>query len=232
MRSILLAAGYGKRLKPLTDNTPKCLALINGKPLLQHWLEKLSSINFGPFLVNTHYLSKKVNKFIEHSQFNDAVTLSYEPKLLGTAGTLLTNLDFFQNQDGLLVHADNYCLDDLKEFVAAHHNRPLHCSMTMMVFRSNIPSSCGIVRLDKQGVVQEFYEKNADPPGNLANGAIYLLSAQLLQRLQNEFQDAENFSIDVLPYLKGEIFAYETSDFFVDIGTPANYALANIHAGN
>ncbi len=224
---MLLAAGYGKRLNPWTDTTPKCLAPINGKPLLQHWLEKLSSSSFGPFFINTHYLSRQVESFIKHSHFNDMATLSYEPELLGTAGTLLTNLDFFQGQDGLLLHADNYCLDDFKKMLAAHQARPAHCLMTMMIFRTNYPSSCGIVKLDKQGVVEEFYEKADNPPGNLANGAIYMISASLLQRLQIEFAHAVDLSLDVLPYLTGEIFAYETSEFFIDIGTPENYLLAN-----
>ena len=94
MRAILLAAGLGTRLRPITDTIPKCLVLIHGKPLLQIWLEKLTEVGIGPFLINTHYLHKQVEKFIEESEFSEQVELVYEEKLLGTAGTLSKNIDF------------------------------------------------------------------------------------------------------------------------------------------
>ena len=100
MRVMLLSAGFGTRLRPLTDNMPKCLVPIKGQPLLQIWLERLSSIGLGPFLINTHYLADKVSSFITTSQFCDQVTLFHEKNLLGTAGTLMVNLDFFQGKDG------------------------------------------------------------------------------------------------------------------------------------
>ena len=76
--------------------------------------------------------------FIEKGVFKNQVTLVHEPKLLGTAGTLINNLDFFQGGDGLFIHTDNYCLADFNSFVRAHKNRPSHCVMTMMTFRKHI----------------------------------------------------------------------------------------------
>jgi mannose-1-phosphate guanylyltransferase len=78
-----------------------------------------------------------------------------------------------------LIHADNYCLADFTAFQQAHYNRPPECLMT---FRTDNPSSCGILELDERGVVIGFHEKVASPPGNLANGAVYILSAELLKR--------------------------------------------------
>ena len=63
MRAILLAAGYGTRLRPLTNKIPKCLVSIKGKPLLQIWLEQLTAAGIGPFLINTHYLADQVVDF-------------------------------------------------------------------------------------------------------------------------------------------------------------------------
>jgi mannose-1-phosphate guanylyltransferase len=123
MRAILLAAGFGTRL-PLTNTMPKCLVPIHGQPLLGIWLERLTQAGIGPFLVNTHYLADQVEQFIAASPYRDQVTLVHESTLLGTAGTLMANLDFFQGEDGLLIHADNYCLADFREFMEAHRQRP------------------------------------------------------------------------------------------------------------
>jgi len=227
MRALLLAAGLGTRLRPLTDTMPKCLVPIKGQPLLKIWLERLTKAGIGPFLVNTHYLASQVETFIEASLYRDQVSLIDEPDLLGTAGTLIANLDFFHGEDGLLIHADNYCLADFTAFQQAHRNRPPECIMTMMIFRTDTPSSCGIVELDKRGVVIGFHEKVANPPGKLANGAVYILSAELLKRLAAELLTVKDFSTEVLSRFLGRIYSYETSEMFLDVGTPESYEQAN-----
>mgnify|MGYP001312369035 CR=1 FL=1 len=227
MKTILLAAGFGKRLMPLTKDIPKCLVPIKGVPLLDIWLTRLVEFNLGPFLVNTHYLSSQVEAFIRDSKHNNYVTIANELVLMGTAGTLIKNLDFFQGGDGLLIHSDNYCMADFNAFVSAHKNRPKECLLTMMTFRTNNPTSCGIVELNHQGVVTKFYEKVSNPPGNLANGAIYILSAELLEMIKKELSYVEDFSTEILNRLMGRIYTYETHELFIDIGTPETYQKAN-----
>ena len=224
MRAILLAAGYGTRLRPLTNTIPKCLVPIKGKPLLEIWLERLTQAGFGPFLINTHYLANKVENFILNSSYRGQVKLVYEPKLLGTAGTLIKNLEFFQGQDGMLIHADNYCLADLKKFVRTYQERPKECLMTMMTFRTETPESCGIVEVDKRGVVQAFHEKVKSPPGNLANGAVYVLSSELLKKIRKNLKNESDFSTEILPKLIGNMSIHESETLFCDIGTPEVYA--------
>jgi mannose-1-phosphate guanylyltransferase len=227
MRALLLAAGLGTRLRPLTDTIPKCLVPIKGKPLLGIWLERLTQASIGPFLINTHYLANQVMDFTADSPYRDQVTLVNELELQGTAGTLIANLDFFQGKDGLLIHADNYCLADFTNFQLAHHNRPPECLMTMMTFRTDNPLTCGIVNLDKSGVVTGFHEKVSKPPGNLANGAVYILSADLLNRLATDLHTVKDFSTEVLNKFLGRIYSYETSEVFMDVGTPETYEQAN-----
>jgi mannose-1-phosphate guanylyltransferase len=227
MKALLLAAGVGSRLLPITKTIPKCLVSIHGRPLLAVWLDRLVKFRLGPFLINTHYLPDQVESFIEQSQFRKLVTLVYEPKLLGTAGTLIANLDFFEGQDGMLIHADNYCMADLSEFVLAHQNRPSNCLMTMMTFRTLDPSSCGIIDLDERGIVRQLYEKIDNPPGNLANGAVYILSRQLIEMLRCNSDNIHDFSLQILPNLIGHIFTFETQETFIDIGTPEAYSRAN-----
>ncbi len=227
MRALLLAAGLGLRLRPITDSTPKCLVTIKGQPLLAIWLERLAKAGIGPFLINTHYLAEQVNAFVNGSSYFDQISLINESELKGTAGTLIANLEFFQGEDCLLIHSDNYCMADFLAFQQAHRNRPPECLMTMMTFRTSDPSSCGIVKLDKRGVVVGFYEKVANAPSNLANGAVYILSAELLNILASELYDVTDFSTQVLNKLVGRIYTYETFELFIDVGTPKTYAQAN-----
>lgn len=227
MRALLLAAGLGTRLRPLTNQVPKCLVPIHGQPLLEIWLERLSQAGIGPFLINTHYLAEQVEAFIETCRYREQASLVYEQELLGTAGTLNANLGFFQGEDGLLIHADNFCLADIRAFEQAHRQRPPECLMTMMTFRTDAPSLCGIVELDVRGVVIGFHEKVASPPGNLANGAVYILSAELLERMGEDLRDVTDFSTEVLHRFVGRIYTYETHEVFLDIGTPESYAKVN-----
>ena len=223
MRALLLAGGLGTRLRPLTENTPKCLVPIKGRPLLDIWLERLTKVGVNQFLINTHYLAQKVERYVQTSTYQDQIILVSEDTLLGTAGTLIENIDFFQGQDGLLIHADNYCLADLVAFQQAHLNRPQHCLMTMMTFRTSDPRSCGVVELDDNGVVIGFHEKGSNPPGNLANAAIYILSSELLIQIREDLYLAKDFSIDIVSRLIGKIYSYETTELLVDIGTIEQY---------
>ncbi len=227
MKAILLAAGFGTRLRPLTDHIPKCLVPIKGKPLLEIWLERLSEAGLGSLLTNTHYLSDQVEMFLEASSLKEQVTIVYEPVLLGTAGTLLANIDFFEGEDGMLIHADNYSLADFKAFINAHEKRPGSCLMTMLTFKTDSPSECGIVELNKEGIVVGFHEKVENPPSKLANGAVYILSSQMLNILMKDFSQVSDFSTEVLPHFIGKIYTYETKEVFMDIGTPETYKMAN-----
>ena len=226
MRAILLAAGKGKRLRPYTLHTPKCLMKINDIPLLYIWLTRLSDVGINNFLINTHYLSDKVNDFILKSKFAKNVFLKHEVKLLGTAATLINNKKFFNNSDCLIVHADNYCLADFDEFILAHNNRPPECIMTMMLFKTPDPTNCGIVELDQRGVVTSFHEKVKSPPSNIANAAIYILSSDFFEKIPFRLHLSKDFSKDILPNLLGKIYTYETNKTMIDIGNKKNYNLA------
>jgi mannose-1-phosphate guanylyltransferase len=224
MRALLLAAGYGTRLRPITDFVPKCLVPIKGKPLLQIWLENLTDAGIGPFLVNTHYLSEQVFSFVHQSKFSSMITLSYEPILLGTGGTMLYNHTFFENEDGLLIHADNYCLTDFKKFIEFHQNRPSGCVMTLMSFKTLQPNACGILEVDENNILVKFHEKVSNPPGNLANGAVYIMTPEVIKwMIQNK---ATDITRDVIPNFIGRIFTFENTNIHIDIGSTSEFARA------
>lgn len=95
VRALLLAAGLGIRLRPLTDEWPKCLMPIGKRPLLEYWLQTLLTAGIQDVLVNTHFHADQVNAFLAREQFATWVKSVHERQLLGTAGTLHANVDFF-----------------------------------------------------------------------------------------------------------------------------------------
>ena len=221
IRALLLAAGLGTRLRPLKNHTPKCLVPIAGRPLLAQWLEQLESISCQAAIVNTHYLADQVVAFLNKRPPSDmAVQQFHEPELLGTAGTLLANKSFFADCTGILIHADNATDADLQCLIKAHRNRPSHCILTMLTFSTRTPSKCGIVEIDSDGVVKAFHEKVSDPPGNRANGAVYVFDQELIEELVALGPRISDFSTQVLPALVGRIHTWHTNAHYLDIGTP------------
>ncbi len=230
MKALLLAAGRGERLKPLTETIPKCLVPIGGIPLIDIWITTLLNAGIDRILVNTHYLADKVKDHIQRSIYSNKIDIVYEPTLLGTGGTIKKNLDFFQGQDGLIIHADNYCLANFQKFIQTHLNRPIGCVMTMMTFQTDNPESCGILELDKFSVVQGFYEKVPNPPGNLANGAVFIISGEASSILRDFKLKEFDFSREFIPTILGRILTFYNDIYHRDIGTLENLKKANDYA--
>ncbi len=177
---------------------------INGKPLLGYWLENLSKAGIKEFLINTSYLHQQVEDFVSQSIYKDMVTLVYEEELLNTGGTLLENEEFFNNESFILVHADNLSFCDFGAFIKSHHDRMKKSELTMMLFKSDNPSSCGIVELDSFNMVVKFYEKVKNPPSDLANGAVYICESSIISFCKRLNKKKIDFSNEVLPYFMGK----------------------------
>lgn len=219
MRALLLAAGLGIRLRPLTDCIPKCLVSIHGKPLLAYWLDLLLPSEIERILINTHYLSDAVKHFAAESRWGDRIDLVHEDRLLGTGGTILKNKSFFQDKPFMVIHADNLSLFDVSEFMEGHVRRPTGTEITMMTFNTPNPKSCGIVEVDSKGVVRAFHEKTETPPGNLANAAVYILEPSTLRFIAALKKDVIDLSTEVIPAYLGRINTFHNGLYHRDIGT-------------
>ncbi len=227
IKVLLLSAGLGTRLKPITEKIPKCLVEINGEKLLLNWLNKLENSGCDEVLINTHYLSKQVNEVVKNWESKNLKCKTiFEEELLGTAGTLRKNYNFFKNSTGLLIHADNFTNLDLKEFLNFHYQRKENCMISMVTFKSDNPKECGIVEVDKDNVLINYYEKVKNPPSNLANGAIFAFDDTFIQYFLSLPSDFNDFCANVVPKLKGKLQTYFTNSFFIDIGTPRSLELA------
>ena len=228
-KALLLAAGMGTRLRPLTNSIPKCLVEIGEKPILGIWLENLSSAGCEEVIINTHYLAEKVEEYLKGRKFGDMkITTSFEPILLGTAGTLIKNSEFLLGNNCMLIHADNFTNVNLREFLNFHlkYTIPKKRLFTMMTFTTKNPESCGIVSINNQGIVENFYEKENGENGNIANAAIYCFSDNLINFLLSKNKSYFDFSTEVIPDCINNIQTFHTNSTFIDIGTIHNLKLA------
>jgi len=228
MKALLLAAGLGSRLRPLTDLLPKCLVPINGRPLLYYWVSHLAQYDcVSEIIINTHYLPGPVREYIDTSPWRERVRLIHEDILLGTGGTLFRERDNLTHGDFLVAHADNLTLFDLRKFVKCHESRPTSCVATMMTFKSDDPQSCGIVETDGIGIVSIMHEKVSMPPSSLANAAVYLFNADFWAII-DEFLPSTpcEISTDIIPQIYGKIFTYHNNTYHRDIGNMFSLELA------
>ena len=147
MKAFLLAAGVGSRLRPITNTTPKCMMVIDDRPLLDIWLDAFDRAGVNEVLVNLHHLPDVVSRHIAARTAPPAVRTFFEPELLGSAGTLLANRRWLDGEELFLAcYADNLTDFDLRSLIDAH--REHDAIATLAVFHSENPSAGGVVELD------------------------------------------------------------------------------------
>jgi mannose-1-phosphate guanylyltransferase len=224
-KAFLLGAGLGTRLRPLTDHTPKCLVPINGKPLLEIWLNLCEQYGIQDVLINTHHLAPMVEAWASAQTSRTRIQLSYEESLLGSAGTVAANRDFIgKASDFYVFYADNLISVDLEALRSFHfrHDEIL----TLGLFHSPQPRQCGIVTLDSAQRVVTFEEKPAQPKSDLANAGVFIARRELLEFLPSGgFSD---FGKNILPNLVGRMRGYVLKGYLLDIGTLENYQRAQL----
>lgn len=222
--AILLSAGLGTRLRPLTDSWPKCLMPINKRPLLSYWLTNVEHAGVNCVAVNTHWLPKIVDHFIERYSGPLKLHTFFEKKLLGTAGSIRKiGLDMNVNDAVFVAHADNFSDIDIMKMFEFHASNT--SPITMAVFETNEPEKCGVVVTNEDDVVIEFQEKARHPKSTLANGAIYIFDPEVFEFL---YQNPEitDISTQVIPEYLGKIKVFRHSGYLIDIGTPENLSSA------
>ncbi len=222
-KAFLLAAGLGTRLRPLTDNIPKCLVPIQGTPLLSIWLGVCEQLGIEEVLINTHHFAQEVTNWSQQQKSAVRINLFHEENLLGSAGTIAANRDFIGGGDDFFIfYADNLVRanwEALKSFHRRHTG-----VLTVALFRTPKPASCGIVSLDESGRITSFEEKPTHPKSNLANAGIYIARRGLFERLPQ--RPVMDFGKDVIPGLAGHAWGCLLDGYILDVGTPENYQRA------
>lgn len=227
MKAFLLAAGEGRRLRPLTNTIPKCLVPIQGTPLLGIWLRLFELHGISSVLVNLHHFHDQVAAFL--ASFPTTVTIEtvHEPRLLGSAGTVLTNRAFVEDDESFLIaYADNLTCVDLRKMIRFHETRSE--ILTLAVSPTDRPREKGTVVLGAAGEVIAFEEKAENPRSNLANAGIYVTRRALFDYCPASVpaDGIVDFGFDVLPRIVPRVAAYQIDEFLMDIGTADAYAFA------
>lgn len=224
MKAVLLAAGLGTRLRPLTDTTPKCLVKIGERTLLDIWLDALAAVEVEEVLVNTHHLADQVAAHVAGRGSDPPVRLLHEKTLRGSAGTLRAARDLLAPDPWFLaVNADNLTDYDLRDLVEAHAG--FGGSATITAFHAPRPSECGILEVDESGCLVGFEEKPAEPRAFLANAGLYAFGKDVLDLIEGP--EPRDIGTHLLPRLVGRAQVVSIGEAYLrDIGTPEALAEA------
>jgi len=223
MKAFILAAGKGERLRPLTDAIPKCLLPIQDVPILGIWLELCRRHGIDEVLVNTHSHTGSVKRYLEHHRCGVRLHITEEETLLGSAGTVLTHRHWIgSDPEFWIFYGDVLTNANLSAMLEFH--RRSNQVVTLGVNRVADPRQCGIVTVDREGMIQEFVEKPANPSNDLAFSGILAATSSIFEVIPK--RTPADIGFEVLPKLVGKMAAYPISDYLVDIGTPASYRYA------
>jgi mannose-1-phosphate guanylyltransferase len=222
MKAFLLAAGHGTRVRPITDEIPKCLVPIRGKPMLQIWMDVCRAAGIDEVMVNLH-THASASTWIGRNKNGIRVHLAEEPDLLGSAGTLFANRNWVASEDCFWVlYADVLTNSDLRKMYKLHVAK--HPVATLALYQVSDPSRCGVVSFDEFMVIQDFVEKPQNPTSNWAFAGILIGTPELLNDIPPRYP--ADLGFDVLPRLTGRMLAYPITDYLLDVGTLENYEIA------
>jgi NDP-sugar pyrophosphorylase family protein len=228
MKGMILAAGEGTRLRPLTYHTPKPMLPVAGKPLLEHTILYLKNFGVTNLAINLYHLPNVViDYFGDGRSWGVNLRYSVEERLLGSAGGVKRLQDFF-DETFIVYYGDIFTQANLRPMIDLH--RRTGVPATMGLYEVPDPWHRGIVELDAANTIVRFAEK---PPrdlvfSNLANAGIYVLEPEVLNWIPAE--QVYDFGHDVFPDLlaKGaKIAGYTLQDTLIDIGLPEKYQEAN-----
>ncbi len=228
---MVMAAGLGTRLRPLTDHLPKPMAPVANRPVLQHLLERLAAAGVEGAIVNLHYFPDAIRSYFG-DRHGLPVAYSYEAELLGTAGGTKRCERFLADggDDCFLVTSGDGLHDvDLAALIARH--RASGATATLALKPVAEVEQFGVAVVDEEGLIREFQEKpsRAEARSDLANLGVYCLSTKVLERIPADtFYD---FGKQVLPELLADgepMAAFVTEAYWSDVGSIDELVTANL----
>jgi mannose-1-phosphate guanylyltransferase len=225
---MILAAGVGSRLDPITRSTPKPLVPVVNRPVIEHIVRLLARHGFNEIVCNTHYLAEKIEDyFASHNVPGTTLRFNREAELMGTAGGLKRvqeSFAFFDEETFLVIGGDDLANIDLTEMLRFHREKG--ALATIGLAQVEDPSQFGVVVLEDDGKISRFVEKPAPgtAPSNLVNTGVYLFEARILDLIPSgQFYD---FGKELFPLLQEQnapFYGYETKAYWRDIGNLREY---------
>jgi mannose-1-phosphate guanylyltransferase len=224
MKAVLLVGGEGTRLRPLTCNTVKAMVPIVNRPFLQHMLGYLRAHGVDDIVVTLCYLPDRIEKRFGNGS-GCGVKLAYvmEETPLGTAGAV-KNAESHLDGAFFVFNGDIITRIDLQAMLSFHRKRNAVATIALTPVEN--PSAYGVVETASDGRVTRFIEKppSGQAPTNLINAGIYILEPAVLRGVPHG--TCCMFERHLFPTLLSDgaaVFAYSTSDYWIDMGTPEKY---------
>lgn len=223
---ILLAGGAGTRLQSVTGSTPKCLAPVNGQPLLYYLLQRLMAQGFRHIVLALGIGAPEVEAAASAwQQYHPHILIEFsiENTALGTGGAVLQALSLCKSDDVLILNADSYL--DCSFTDALHKHQQYKAVATVLLTYMPHADRYGQVQIDAHHRIVQFHEKEAHSSG-LINAGAYWLNRQLFN--VSAFPASCSWENIIMPALlaKAQLYGVVTSGYFIDIGIPEDYAKA------
>lgn len=221
MKAFILAAGYGKRLEPLTKAVPKPMVPVANKPIMQYNIELLRKYGIKELVTNIHYFPEQVeNYFGDGSAFGVNLKYSFEEELLGTAGGVKRMSELSEIKETFIVIASDILTDINLSKLIAYHKKKKSLATIALVPVADV-AQFGVVVLDENDKITAFQEKpsHAEALSNLVNTGIYIFEPQVLDMVpKGKFYD---FGKEVFPRLvadKAPFYGYKMIEYWNDVG--------------
>ncbi len=221
--AFVLAGGKGTRFKPITEEIPKPMIPLQGKPLLQHTIDLLRKYGITHVIISLGYKGDKIKEYFgDGSRFGVRITYVEEEEPQGTAGPLRLAKDLLK-ETFVMCNADELKEIDLLDMYLFHkeHNAVATIALTTV----DNPSAYGVAKL-QGNKIYEFIEKPINPPSNFINSGLYILEPVVLG-----FVPKEGFAMiekDVFPQIakKQKLVGYPFTGYWRDLGNMDSYAKA------
>jgi NDP-sugar pyrophosphorylase family protein len=224
MKAMVLAAGLGDRMGPVTDQVPKPLLPIANRPVMAYILEHLARHGFTQVIANLHYRGQQIQDFFgDGSDFGIDLTYTHEDRLWGIAGGVRRCRDFFGDDTFLVIGADDLTDMDLSKFLALHRSRGAVASIGLAEVEET--SQFGIVVTDADGRIERFVEKpQGEAPSNTANTQIYLFEPAVFDFIPPDRK--HDFGFQTFPAMvdaRVPFYGFRLSGYWRDIGGIRDY---------
>ncbi|PIU18098.1 MAG: hypothetical protein COT16_03325 [Elusimicrobia bacterium CG08_land_8_20_14_0_20_44_26] len=217
---MVLAAGRGTRLRPLTYRVPKPMIPIANKPALEHFFLNLKEQGFSDFMCNLYAFPEKIRDyFAEGEKLGINIKYSIERKLLGSAGGLKKVENYFKDSTFAVISGDGFTDMDLREVLKFHRKKKSFATMVLKEVDSALPF--GFTRISSSGRIKKFIEKPriSTLTSPAANTGIYVFEPAALKLIpKDRFYD---FGHDLWPKLLRlgyPIYGFETKAYWCDVG--------------
>uniref|UniRef100_A0A3B0N9C7 mannose-1-phosphate guanylyltransferase n=1 Tax=Theileria annulata TaxID=5874 RepID=A0A3B0N9C7_THEAN len=225
MKSVILAGGYGTRIRPLTLSVPKPLVDFCNRPVIEHQIQACKNAGFDHVIIAVtehHNITEPIKNLAE--KYSIRIDFSTESTPLGTAGPLRLAKDLICSDDDsdefVVFNSDIICNYPLKELLESHRKKS--AKVTIMVTTVENSSEFGVILHDENGLIKSFLEKPKNATSNTINAGVYVLSKEVLDHIP-----LKNYSIEkqFFPkYLKyNSSYIYKLNGFWSDIGKPTGY---------